>query len=463
MIEFNPGSSQHISTLLFGGVLRDTIVVPCVDETGCPVVFKSGVNKGQIKTKKEDILVQIKGLEVKPSSEWKSKKDNVYLTNESVLKEIINTKEKKISPDQGNGGQSMTKEEAIKHELWCLENSIIIPAPSDEAKEVCKTMLRIRELEKQLQTYYTGTEELIYDRDSCVRPSYTHCATSTGRLACSKPNMQNVPTDYSNVKEHFSSRFEDGLIVSADYSQLEIRIQAQLCKDENYIQDILNGVDFHSKRVALKEGRSYEEIREEIEAGNSNTIHARSSAKAFSFARAYGAGTKKISMQTGLTEEEVAVLIENEEKEYPKLKLFNDWNKSVVEKQGWYKDPWGKRYSFSKYPAPGWLQQRGVKEAYSPTECLNFMIQGHATGCVVLVMLGKFWREKAIHNRDKYLLINTVHDSVMLDCKKEYVDEAKKDLTILEEVGKISLERFNYKYVVPITIDVKHGKSWLEC
>jgi DNA polymerase I-like protein with 3'-5' exonuclease and polymerase domains len=462
MIKFNPNSPAHLSVLLFGGVLKETQVVPILDEDGNPVLMKTGHSKGQIKTRKEEVLVRIEGLNLNPRTDWKTSKEGIWSTKEEVLQLI----------SKGEG----------------------------DAKEIAKTMLRIRELEKQLQTYYTSFQDLIYKEDSCVHASFTHVGTDTSRLACSKPNLQNIPTGYSNIKEHFTSRFKDGLILAADYSQLEIRIQAQLCKDPNYIQDIIDGVDFHSKRVAMKEGRDYGEVLEEVNAGNERTIQARSLAKGFSFARAYGAGKKKISQQTGLTEEEVEVLIENEDRAYPNLKLFNEWNMQLIEKQGWYKDPWGRRYAFRKYPAPFWLQKlKGVKEAYSPTEAKNYIIQGFATGNVVLVMLGKFWREKAIHNRHipcescqergrvynwseeaggnyetcgncngkgffhKYLLINTVHDSVMLDVRKDYLEDAKKDLQILEDCGKLSESEFNYKFIVPIKIDLKYGKSWLEC
>ena len=131
--------------------------------------------------------------------------------------------------------------------------------------------------------------------------------------------------------------------------------------------------------------------------------------------------------------------------------------------QGYYQDPWGRRYKFNKYPCPAWLQRKGVTEDYSHTEVQNFMVQGFATGSIVLGMLGLFWRQKALHNRDKYLLINTIHDSVMLDCRKEYTEDAKKDLLILENVAIISEQVFNYKFLVPIKVDTKTGENWFNC
>jgi DNA polymerase I-like protein with 3'-5' exonuclease and polymerase domains len=77
-------------------------------------------------------------------------------------------------------------------------------------------------------------------------------------------------------------------------------------------------------------------------------------------------------------------------------------------------------------------------------------------------MLGIFWRTKALLNRDKYLLINTVHDSVMLDCKSEFINQAYKDLKVLENVKEVAEEYFNDNLIVPIQVEISHGQSWAD-
>lgn len=242
--------------------------------------------------------------------------------------------------------------------------------------------------------------------------------------------------------------------------QLEIRIQAQMCKDEVYMDDINKGVDFHLKRLAMKEGKTYEEVSLAFNSGCQVTKKARSAVKGFSFARAYGAGPKKIAEQTGLSLAEIDKIIKEEAKTYPVLDKWNAYNKETVERQGYYTDPWGQRYCFTKYPNK-FAWQTGT-ESYNPNEMLNYIIQGFATGIVVFVMIGIFWRQKALYNRDRYLMINTVHDSLMLDCKKTYLRQAAKDLTILEDVGKVSERDFNYKFIVPIKVDIEAGKTWYD-
>ncbi len=401
---FNLNSNQHLSVLFFGGSLK-------VEEVVNDGLYKNG----KIKTKKVKVDVKFPGLGLKPVKGSASKAEGFYSVNE--------------------------------------ENLLKIDHP------IAKAILEMRGLEKQISTYYTSIQELTYSIDECVHQNYQHVATATGRLSCKSPNAQNQPSaeESNRAKEHFISRYQNGLIVSADYSQLEIRIQAQMSQDEAFIEDINRGTDFHIKRLAMKEGKDYEVVYSAFISGCPVTKKARSNIKGFSFARAYGAGSKKISEQTGLTIEEVETLIQNEALAYPRLALWQEHNKTQVEQQGFYTDPWGCRYAFTRYPPRFQWQNQAT---YSPTEIMNYMTQGFATGVIVLAMIGYFWRQKAIHNRDKYLMINTVHDSLMLDCRRTYLRQATKDLTILEDVGKISLRDFNYKFTVPIKIDIETGKDW---
>jgi len=399
--EFNLNSNQHISLLFFGGQIQVEVTV------------NNGLYKnGKIKTKKEKVKVPVQGLELIPKAGTETATKGFYSVNE--------------------------------------ENLLKIEHP------IAQALLEMRNIEKQISTYYTSVQELVYDVDNCIHQQYQHPLTNTGRLSCKAPNAQNVPAGESLVKEHFVSRYVRGQIVSADYSQIEIRVQGQMSQDTAFIADINNGIDFHLRRLALKEGKTYEEVSQAYNQGCPVTKRARTAIKGFSFARAYGAGPKKISEQTGLSINEIKTLIENEAKAYPRLELWQQHNKALVERQGFYTDPWGQTYKFSKYPA--W--KPGMPASYSPTEIMNYMTQGFATGVIVLAMIGEFWRQKAIHNRHKYLMINTVHDSLMLDAREHYVRDAVEDLKILEEVSFISKRDFNYEFNVPIKVDVETGDSW---
>lgn len=157
-------STQQISRLFFGGTEKIKIDEPILNELGLPVVTKTGINRGKVKTRKVDKLVTSEGLGLKPFKEWEQKKEGIYRTDEGVLQIIA-------------------------------QRLDTIPG------KIATLMLRSRGLNKLLSTYYVGTEKFIHLDDSCVHQQLCHCGyenkgevgggTGTGRLSCKAPNMQN--------------------------------------------------------------------------------------------------------------------------------------------------------------------------------------------------------------------------------------------------------------------------------
>lgn len=432
----NPG---HLSTLLFGGSLKHFVVEPVINELGELTLIKSGINKGTVKTKKIQRDIVLKGLELFADPEKMTAREGVYETNEDAL------------------------------ELVLVRNR-----SNKQAREIIEQILYLRGLNKQISTYYIGTEECLYN-DDLVHPVFNHTSTETGRLSSTKPNAQNQPSaEDSLVLQHFVSRFKGGKIISADYSQIEIVVQAELSCDKRYQQDVLDGVDFHCMRLGLKERVPYADVIHYIKTLKDPIwISKRKAVKVFSFQRSYGAGKVKISASTGMSEEEVAELIKIEDLTYDGLKRFNDKLKEIVEftaekipgsvyKEGYYKFFMGKKYYFKEYNAPKFMKERGIAYSFKPQQIKNYGIQGTAFD-VAAIMLGRLWREKLIHNREKYLLINMVHDSFMLDCKAEYISESTESLQDLTRVKEMCSEVFGYNWTLPIKIEVKAGESWYEC
>lgn len=434
MMSFNPDSPSQLATLLFGGIIKEEVVEPVLKEDGTPFLYKSGPRQGQIKTHKKIKEKHIKGLGLVSQKQTESGNPS---TDDEVLNSIVNT-------------------------MNLDANYTTYTDRQIDAYKICKHLIKIRELGKLINTYYTSVEELIYDSNSCVHPHFSHVSTDTGRLSCSKPNVQNQPATTRLVHQHFTSRYkEDGRIVSADYSGLEVRIEAQLSGDEGYIKDINNEVDIHTKNLALKKRVSYEEAVSKVETGEWE--YERKMVKPFTFVMQYGGGVGAVARKSGMQGKEVKDLLEARKKAFPRLYLYYDYLADLVKKQGWYRDPWGRRYLFKKYEAPAWRKRQGVTEDYSPTEVKNYRTQGFATATIAPIMIGRFWRERALFNRDKYLMINTVHDSLMLDCRVKYEQNAKKDLLLLQECGNISNEYFSYKFNVNIKVDISEGESWAEC
>ncbi len=415
MIEFNPSSPQHISCLLFGG----TLTAEGKELIG---MFKTGAKKGLEKYKNIKYEVRIAGIGLKPLNDWETKKRGVYSTGEDVLKIIA------LKKDTDGG-------------------------------KIADTILSIRGLNKELSTYFVSTKDLIYP-DGKVHGQYQSCKTSTGRKAHNNPNLGNQPKPPSNVTKHFVSRFTNGIMIAADYKSIDVRCEAELCGDRQYIQDTIDEVDMHTKNLSLALKVNYEAALKVVASEHGKAL--RSKIKGFTFSQQYLASVKTSAKASGLTEQEVTDILEARKQEYPQLYKWHTNNNQEVEKYGFYYNMLGMKWYFKQYPTPLWKQSQGVMEQYSPNEISNFKTQGTA-GCIVDIMIGKFWREKALYNRDKYSMVNQVHDNLILDCKEEYKEDAKKDLKVLEDWVNVCYNIFKYQWKVPIKIEISEGKSWYEC
>ena len=187
----------------------------------------------------------------------------------------------------------------------------------------------------------------------------------------------------------------------------------------------------------------------------------RSKIKAFTFKRKYGGGAKSIAESTGLTVDEVKDIFKAEEKAYPVLMQYQRRNLQIVAAHGELQTIFGRILPFTKYPTPAWKQeQTGIMEEAKPTEVVNYPIQSTGSADLTLIMIGHFWRKYAIHNRDKYLMVNTVYDSLDLDCKPEYEEELREHLKCLTDVKEICSKYFSYQWLVNVKIDIKSGESY---
>jgi DNA polymerase-1 len=425
-MEFNINSNDDLSILFFGGRKSIEEKEPELDDNGNIKLYKTGQHKGSVRLRTVKRQVKIKGL-VTPVKEWAVAKEGFYSTNEEVLVVI---KEKSIG----------------------------------DASEIASLLLEIRGLQKQIATYYDSTEAVIYESDNAVHASFIHVQTDTSRSSCKNPNLQNQPdSSDSRVKQHFVTRYADkGLLVGADYSQIEPTIQAQVSNDPNLLQDINDGLDSHCKKLAFKEGLPYDEVYQKCKVEEiPEWKEKRRLAKEFSFQRSYGATAFSIAKSTGLPIREVEDLEKADRNMYPDLFRYNLNNQRLVEKQGYYSGITGRRYCFTKLPKAWDYKEYGMACWFSPTKVKNYIIQGTAAD-VMFIQLGRFWREYALYDRNKYLMINTVHDSLMLDCQVQYAEYAKKILT--ECLTNTDFICYNYgvRFNVPLKIDITEGQSWYE-
>ncbi len=480
-LEFNWGSPNHRSALIFGGAVKYDKQSTYIDSKTNQLarykdfdkvedgVYTSGKKKGSIKYK---TIEAIGGLKTR----------NTEFTFTFVGYTV---------PDAAWAGKNT---DANGKPVYSTGADIIEELGSRDIPFL-KTLAKRQDIQKDLGTYYlqydakhkeyTGMITCINPKDCIVHHNLNHTITVTTRLSSDRPNLQNIPKEgTSEVKKMFTSRFKDGKILELDYSQLEVVVQGVLSKDRNLLQDLRDKIDFHCKRVMAKYKISYDEAvsrcKDEHNPLYPEWKRIRSSIKEFSFQRAYGAGAKAISDSTGMSIEDVEALIKSEDALYPGVAKFNtEVERHVhgsakpfrqyfpngsfkVYRRGYYKAPSGTRYSFRTYDAKfKWQRDKGITDSFNPTELKNYPVQG-MSGEIVQIILGKLYRH--FLNNNNYsgdaLLCNTVHDCVWIDVNDRIAPRVAKEIKqIMESVPEVLEQLYGMKVTVPFPVSAEIGEN----
>ena len=317
-------------------------------------------------------------------------------------------------------------------------------------------LLEYRKASKIKETYYEGLIGLRFP-SNFIFPNLNHCATKTGRLSATNPNLQNQ-TDAGDVKRAYISRWAGGKILELDYSQLEMVALAYISDDKQLIDDINNGRDMHRELYKGMYGRY-------------PTDKERKPFKRFSFLLVYGGGASTLMAQSGCDRATAKKFIDTFYSRYKGVKRYHEQivkqaeSNAVVEyvedkpnpKYTYYHEsPTGRHYVFNKYP-----NDRGG-ESFSPTELKNWPIQGFATGDVVPMSVGLLLR--ALEDADlhtKACLVMTVHDSVVLDVQEDVLyDVAVLAKNVLENAPANLKKYFGIDFPCKLSVGVEAGANW---
>lgn len=279
-----------------------------------------------------------------------------------------------------------------------------------------------------------------------------------------------------NIRDSVVSRFPNGCIMEADYSQLEVIALAFLSSDWQLQQDILDGIDLHCMSAQFLTGVPYKDIKAQVDAGDPVWIKTRKEAKGPSFQLQYGAGYKSIAEQCGLSHEKAKEFIKAYYDRYSGVKAWQDSVREEVQKsrestdrktragfpcgKGTYVSVTGRRYTFYEYDAPEWTEFR---TSFSPTEIKNYPVQGFATGDIVPMMLGHLL--EVLDYREDLLLINTVHDSILFDCMYPHNSEEAYNLALMikgemQRAPEILKQTFGINFNLPLNAEVQWGPTW---
>ena len=305
---------------------------------------------------------------------------------------------------------------------------------------IVNEILEFRAVKKLLSTYIEPFPGYVSPVDGRVHTTFNQALTATGRLSSSNPNLQNIPVRTERGKEirkAFVPGTPEGVIVSADYSQIELRIMAHLSCDAHLIQAFRDGVDVHAATAAKIFGIPVEEV----------TREQRSMAKTANFGIMYGISSFGLAQRLHLSRGAAKELIDGYFASFPAIRSFIDDSISFARENGYVETLFGRR----RY-LPDIQAHNANVRALAERNAVNAPIQGTSADIIKLAMIGVAARMKEEGLRSRMVL--QIHDELVFDALPEEVPALKalvKD--VMENVIKLS---------VPLTVECSAGANWLE-
>ena len=304
---------------------------------------------------------------------------------------------------------------------------------------IVKKILQHRGLKKLLSTYIDALPSLVNPRSGKIHTSYNQTVTATGRLSSSNPNLQNIPIrdeDGKEVRKAFVP--DDGcLFLSADYSQIELRIMAHLSGDKNMIEDFRSGYDIHAATAA----KIYKKPIEEV------TKDERRKAKTANFGIIYGISVFGLAERMNVDRREAKELIDNYFETYKGVYEYIEKCKQEAKANGYVETIFHrKRY------LPDINSHNAVVRGYAERNAVNAPIQGSAADIIKVAMINIYRRMKAENMRSTMIL--QVHDELNFNIVPEERDAMQK--LVIEEMQNA------FAMSVPLIADYGWGNNWLE-
>jgi len=308
--------------------------------------------------------------------------------------------------------------------------------------EICQLILDYRKNFKLKTVYIDAYPLLINKRDGRIHTTYNMTNTATGRISSSNPNLQNIPvrTEKGNRvrKAIVPSDRENYRILSADYSQIELRLLAHISEDENLINAFLNGIDVHASTASKVFDVPIECVTKEM----------RYRAKAVNFGIIYGQTKYGLAKAIGISISQAERFIEKYFETYPKVKEYMDRTVATVEQNGYLETMFGrKRYFLTELESP----ISSVRE-FGRRAAINFPIQGAGADLIKKAMIEC---HKKMHEANlKSKMIIQVHDEIVIEAHK-------KEIKAVTNIVKDAMQ-LGQPFRVPLVVDVSVGETWKE-
>jgi DNA polymerase-1 len=306
---------------------------------------------------------------------------------------------------------------------------------------IVNDILTYRGLTKLKSTYVDALPKLINPRSGRIHSSFNQALAATGRLSSNNPNLQNIPIrtpEGAKVREAFVPRDENHVLLAADYSQIELRLIAEISGDEAMLEAFNAGQDIHRATAARVFEVPYEEVTKE----------QRYRAKTVNFSITYGAGATNLSKQLEIKRAEAKDLIEAYFKQYKGLKKYMEEVVEEARKNGYVTTLMGRRRYLRDIDS-----RNGALRSHSERNAINTPIQGTAADMIKIAMINvhKALQEEGLQTK----MILQVHDELVFDVPKEELETVRP---LIEKHMKNTIPGLK----VPILVEQGVGQNWLE-
>jgi DNA polymerase I len=306
--------------------------------------------------------------------------------------------------------------------------------------DIVKDILDFRQLQKLKSTYVDALPLMINRKTNRVHTSYNQAVAATGRLSSNNPNLQNIPIRTERgreVRRAFIPRNEDYVLLSADYSQIELRLIAEISKDENMMEAFALGLDIHTATAAKVYGVALEDV----------DSTQRRNAKAVNFGIIYGQSAFGLSQSLGIPRKEAAAIIDQYFIQYSGIKRYMNDTMEFARKNGYVQTIMGRRRYLRDINSAN-----ATVRGFAERNAINAPIQGSAADLIKIAMIRI--HQAIIDNNLRSRMTMQVHDELVFDVVKSEVE-------VMKEIIETNM-RNAIKTTVPILVEVGQGDNWLE-
>ncbi len=310
----------------------------------------------------------------------------------------------------------------------------------EDAHPIIPLILEHRQLQKLCSTYVDGLKNLIDKQTGLIHTTFNQTLTATGRLSSKEPNLQNIPVRDDlgkEIRKFFVAKNSDRVLISADYSQIELRLLACFSKSQSLIEAFNNGKDIHSATASKVFKKNIEDVTPQI----------RSRAKAVNFGIIYGMSEYGLAKTLKISNGEARDFINAYFNEYPEVKQYMNDNVNFAKENGYAKTLLNRRRYIREISSSNYnLRQFGERVA------MNMPLQGSSADIIKLAMIGVHNRLKKENLKSELIL--QVHDELIIDA---FLDEKEKiEKILVEEMeGAVNL-------AVKLTVELGSGATWFD-